>query len=140
MNKQERIKINQSILDGYKPKESSAVALLAAAIGVGIFAIGSKYVNRAVAARNAMKNSASNMNTTKSGTSNFFGSWGKRYYEGGFEDKMTRREASRILGCRASATKERINKRYRILMRLNHPDLGGSPFLTAKVNEAKVLL
>eukprot|EP01006_Ploeotia_vitrea_P043847 TRINITY_DN66784_c5_g1_i6.p1 TRINITY_DN66784_c5_g1~~TRINITY_DN66784_c5_g1_i6.p1 ORF type:complete len:333 (-),score=153.39 TRINITY_DN66784_c5_g1_i6:871-1869(-) len=64
----------------------------------------------------------------------------KRFYEGGFEPEMTRREAALILGCRESATKERINDRYRTLMKLNHPDLGGSPFVATKINDAKTLL
>jgi hypothetical protein len=38
------------------------------------------------------------------------------------------------------ATKEVIMNRYRILMKANHPDMGGSPFLSTKVNEAKVNL
>lgn len=64
----------------------------------------------------------------------------KRFYDGGFEEKMSKREASLILGCRETSTKERIMERYRTLMKLNHPDLGGSPFVTAKINEAKDLL
>lgn len=34
--------------------------------------------------------------------------FGKRFYEGGFEDKMTRREAALILGVRESAAPQRI--------------------------------
>lgn len=62
------------------------------------------------------------------------------FYLGGFERDMSKREASLILGCRESSTKEKIMERYRILMKLNHPDLGGSPHLSAKINDAKELL
>ena len=64
----------------------------------------------------------------------------KRFYDGGFEDKMSKREAALILGVRESAAKERVLDRYRALMKINHPDRGGSPFLSYKVNEAKELL
>ncbi|EGB07494.1 hypothetical protein AURANDRAFT_8862, partial [Aureococcus anophagefferens] len=64
----------------------------------------------------------------------------KRYYEGPFEAAMTRREAALILGVRESATAQRIKDAHRRILRINHPDMGGSAFLSAKVNEAKELL
>ena len=41
---------------------------------------------------------------------------------------------------RESSDKDRVMQRYKKLMILNHPDRGGSPFLAAKVNEAKEML
>lgn len=73
-----------------------------------------------------------------------FGNWStwfaKNFYDGGFEDKMTKREAALILGVRESATPDRIKDAHRRIMQINHPDKGGSAYLTAKVNEAKDLL
>mmetsp|Transcript_15508 Transcript_15508/g.30468 ORF Transcript_15508/g.30468 Transcript_15508/m.30468 type:complete len:120 (+) Transcript_15508:19-378(+) len=66
--------------------------------------------------------------------------WGRKFYEGGFADKLDKREAAMILGVRQNASKEMIMDRYRALMRSNHPDLGGSPYLASKVNDAKELL
>lgn len=62
------------------------------------------------------------------------------YYRGGFEQKMTRREAALILGIREFARPEQIRDAHRKIMVANHPDRGGSPYLAMKVNEAKVLL
>jgi hypothetical protein len=62
------------------------------------------------------------------------------YYEGGFEEPMDRREASLILGCRETACQEQIMERYRLLIRSNHPDMGGSPYIAGKINDAKNLL
>ncbi len=88
------------------------------------------------------------------------------YYKGGFEPKITKREASLILGnfsvtvlklpylfdlnrmntvkivfvcsgISSSSPKEKIKEAHKKIMLLNHPDRGGSPYLAAKINEAK---
>jgi len=63
-----------------------------------------------------------------------------KFYEGPFEDEMTRREAALILGVRESASSKRIRDAHRKILILNHPDTGGSTFLSTKINEAKELL
>ncbi|KAM4560860.1 dnaJ homolog subfamily C member 15 [Fundulus diaphanus] len=62
------------------------------------------------------------------------------YYKGGFEQKMSRREASLILGIGPAAVKAKVREAHRRIMVLNHPDKGGSPYLAAKINEAKDLM
>jgi DnaJ family protein C protein 19 len=64
----------------------------------------------------------------------------RNFYDGPFEDKMTRREAALILGVRESASEERIRNAHRKLLILNHPDTGGSTFLATKINQAKEML
>lgn len=64
----------------------------------------------------------------------------RNHYDGGFEDKMTKREAALILGIRESSSVEKVKEAHRRVLLLNHPDRGGSEFLAAKINEAKDLL
>uniref|UniRef100_A0ABI7YCU9 Mitochondrial import inner membrane translocase subunit TIM14 n=1 Tax=Felis catus TaxID=9685 RepID=A0ABI7YCU9_FELCA len=46
------------------------------------------------------------------------------YYRGGFEPKMTKREAALILGVSPTANKGKIRDAHRRIMLLNHPDKG----------------
>lgn len=55
-------------------------------------------------------------------------------------ERMTRREALQVFGLDESATREDVQREYRRLMRQMHPDLGGSSYLAAKINEAKDVL
>ncbi len=64
----------------------------------------------------------------------------KQFYKGGFDDQMSRREAALILGIRESAAKNKVMEAHRKVMMANHPDAGGSPFVSTKVNEAKEVL
>ena len=62
------------------------------------------------------------------------------YYKGGFEPKMTRREAGLILGLSPSSPPNKVREYHKRIMLLNHPDRGGSPYLAAKINQAKDIL
>lgn len=60
-----------------------------------------------------------------------------KYYKGGFDAKMNRREAALILGISPSANKTKVKDAFKKVMAVNHPDRGGSPYLASKINEAK---
>ncbi|KAF0852820.1 mitochondrial presequence translocase-assisted motor (PAM complex) Tim14 subunit (Pam18) [Andalucia godoyi] len=64
----------------------------------------------------------------------------KTFYMGSFEDVMSRREASLILGVNEKTTTEEIKEAHRRLMRINHPDVGGSTYIGTKINLAKQVL
>ena len=53
---------------------------------------------------------------------------------------MTKEEAYKILGLEAGATAADIRKAHRRLMQRLHPDLGGTSFLAARIDEAKNVL
>lgn len=63
-----------------------------------------------------------------------------RSMAGGFEAEMSKKEAFQILGLREGSDKDAIRAAHRRLMRLNHPDNGGSTYVATKVNEAKDML
>lgn len=48
---------------------------------------------------------------SKAGAGGLFGAFGKRHYEGGFDEKMSRKEAALVLGVRESAAPQRIKVR-----------------------------
>ncbi|XP_050228410.1 mitochondrial import inner membrane translocase subunit TIM14-3-like [Mercurialis annua] len=64
----------------------------------------------------------------------------RRFYEGGFQPVMTRREAALILGIRESTPSDKVKEAHRRVMVANHPDAGGSHYLASKINEAKDML
>ncbi|KAJ2078929.1 mitochondrial import inner membrane translocase subunit TIM14 [Coemansia sp. RSA 988] len=65
----------------------------------------------------------------------------KHFYKGGFDPKMSKREASLILGLKESSlSMDKVKKAHRTIMLRNHPDRGGSPYLATKINEAKEFL
>lgn len=92
-------------------------------IGVGLaVAIGGRYVLKAAEAGvKAYKEAKANEGKASSTPKPSY--FGKNFYQGGFDPVLNRREAALILGVRETASQQRINHRYRELMRLNHPDL-----------------
>ncbi|KAF6150523.1 hypothetical protein GIB67_030324 [Kingdonia uniflora] len=64
----------------------------------------------------------------------------RKFYEGGFQPTMTRREAALILGVRESVATEKVREAHRRVMVANHPDAGGSHYLASKINEAKDMM
>lgn len=63
----------------------------------------------------------------------------RKFYEGGFQQTMTRREAALILGLRETQSNaaDKVREAHRRVMVANHPDAGGSHYLASKINEAK---
>ncbi|PAP93206.1 DnaJ domain-containing protein [Mesorhizobium wenxiniae] len=53
---------------------------------------------------------------------------------------MTKEEAYKILGLEAGAAAADVRKAHRRLMQRLHPDIGGTSFLAARINEAKDVL
>ncbi len=54
--------------------------------------------------------------------------------------EMSREEACEVLGLKPAATAEEIREAHRRLMKMVHPDLGGSDYLATKINRARDVL
>ena len=55
-------------------------------------------------------------------------------------NKMDRDEALEILGLDRKANKDEIIERYNKLIKKHHPDLGGSEWITKRINKARDIL
>ena len=64
----------------------------------------------------------------------------KKNYSKSGQNSITKKEAYQILGLNEGATKKEILESYQNLMKKNHPDLGGSDWITKKLNEARDIL
>ena len=62
----------------------------------------------------------------------------KKYYN--TQDKMSKKEALEILGLQEGASREQILSSHQNLVKKNHPDLGGSDWVTKKLNQARDIL
>ncbi|KDR14095.1 mitochondrial import inner membrane translocase subunit TIM14 [Zootermopsis nevadensis] len=113
-----------------------ASSVILAGLGLAAMGFAGRYIIRAVPGM-SQKMSDTMKAFPKIDPSSFANN---KYYKGGFEPKMTRREASLILGISPTASKMKVKEAHKRIMALNHPDRGGSPLLAAKINEAKDLL
>lgn len=57
-----------------------------------------------------------------------------------FTNQMTEDEAYEILGLNKGASKKEILTNYHKLLKKNHPDVGGSSWISSKINKAKETL
>tara|TARA_B100000287_G_C19959712_1_gene513904 strand:- start:39 stop:488 length:450 start_codon:yes stop_codon:yes gene_type:complete len=64
----------------------------------------------------------------------------KNFKHRNFSKNIDKKEALEILGLNKNASKNEILKRYQDLMKINHPDKGGSEWITKKLNQARETL
>ena len=58
----------------------------------------------------------------------------------GASSDMSYAEALQVLGLEEGATREEIIEAHRVMMQRNHPDRGGSTWVSARINQAKNIL
>ena len=64
----------------------------------------------------------------------------KKKNYGSSKDKMSKKEALEILGLEEGASREEIISSHQNLVKKNHPDSGGSDWVTKKLNQARDIL
>ncbi|KAK0180015.1 hypothetical protein PV327_005701 [Microctonus hyperodae] len=113
-----------------------ATTAILAGMGIAAIGFGGKYIMRSMPTL-SKKMSEAFKTLPKLDSQSLANS---KYYRGGFDPTMTKREASLILGLSPTANKAKIKEQYKKIISVNHPDRGGSPYIAAKVSEAKDLL
>ncbi|XP_063974014.1 mitochondrial import inner membrane translocase subunit TIM14 [Diachasmimorpha longicaudata] len=113
-----------------------ASTAIVAGVGIAIVGFGGRYIIRSMPTL-SKKMSEALKSLPKLDSQSLANS---KYHKGGFEPTMTKREASLILGVSPTANKAKVKEQFKKVMSANHPDRGGSPYIAAKVNEAKDML
>ena len=64
----------------------------------------------------------------------------KENYKKTNKSSMSKKEAYDILGLKEGASRDEIINSYQILIKKNHPDVGGSDWITKRLNQARDIL
>merc|ERR1719391_1737618 len=100
--------------------------IILAGLGMAAIGVGGRYAAR------TMPQFTKNMSMPKLDSEAWANS---KYYKGGFDPKMNKREAALILGITPTANVKKVREAHKRIMIANHPDRGGSPYIAAKINE-----
>jgi DnaJ family protein C protein 19 len=99
-------------------------------LGLAAISLAGRAVSRSMPQLSALANKMMNAGAWKNA----------KYHRGGFEGTMTKREAALILGVSPNAPAKKVSECHKKVMLLNHPDRGGSPYMAAKINQAKDII